>query len=167
MGVAEADYDNDGHPAIYITGYPSGALYRNNGDGPFTDVTAQAGVANRGEWGASAAWFDYDNDGRLDLFIANYAEFSFGDPRRCEFDGKPAYCAQTPIRAARRASITTTATEPLPTSEPPAELPLYPAGRSAWSRSTTMATGARICSSPATHLRTCCYATAAIARSRT
>jgi len=95
MGVAAADYDNDGHTDIYITGYPAGALYRNNGDGTFTDVTARAGVANRGEWGASAAWFDYDNDGRLDLFIANYAEFSFGDPRRCEFDGKPAYCAQT------------------------------------------------------------------------
>jgi hypothetical protein len=98
MGVAAADYDNDGHTDIYITGYPSGALFHNNGDGAFTDVTKQAGVANQGEWGASAAWFDYDNDGRLDLFIANYAEFSYDDPRRCDFEGKPAYCAQTAYR---------------------------------------------------------------------
>lgn len=98
MGIAAADYTNEGHTGIYITGYPSGVLYYNNGDGTFTDVTARAGVANQGEWGASAAWFDYDNDGRLDLFIANYAEFSFSDRRHCEFAGKPAYCAQTAYR---------------------------------------------------------------------
>ncbi|MCZ2149214.1 MAG: CRTAC1 family protein [Bryobacterales bacterium] len=98
MGAAAADYDNDGHTDIYITGYPAGILYRNNGNGTFTDVTARAGVSNQGEWGASAAWFDYDNDGRLDLFIANYAEFSFADPRHCEFAGSPAYCAQTAYR---------------------------------------------------------------------
>ncbi len=98
MGVSAADYDNDGYTDLYITGYPSGALYHNNGNGTFTDVTLKAGVANQGEWGASAAWFDYDHDGRLDLFIANYAEFSFADKRRCEFDGKPVYCAQTAYR---------------------------------------------------------------------
>ena len=98
MGVAAADYDNDGDTDLYISGYPSGALLRNNGDGTFTDATAGAGVPNQGEWGASAAWFDYDNDGRLDLFIANYAEFSFNDTRRCEFEGRPVYCAQTSYR---------------------------------------------------------------------
>ena len=98
MGVAAADYDNDGDTDLYISGYPSGALLRNNGNGTFSDATASAGVANQGEWGASAAWFDYDNDGRLDLFIANYAEFSFADPRRCEFEGRPVYCAQTSYR---------------------------------------------------------------------
>ncbi|MEO7650165.1 MAG: CRTAC1 family protein [Bryobacteraceae bacterium] len=95
MGAAVADYDNDGRPDIYVTGFPSSTLFHNNGDGTFRDVTAGAGVANSGEWGASAAWFDYDRDGRLDLFVANYAEFSFNDRRRCDFNGRPAYCAQT------------------------------------------------------------------------
>lgn len=95
MGAAAADYDNDGDTDVYLSGYPSGALFRNNGDGSFTDVTTVSGTANAGEWGASAAWFDSDNDGRLDLFIANYAAFSFGDSKRCQFDGKPVYCAQT------------------------------------------------------------------------
>lgn len=95
MGAAAADFDNDGFTDLYVSGFPAGALYRNNGNGTFTDITARAGVANAGEWGTSAAWFDFDNDGRLDLFIANYAEFSFRDTRRCEFEGRPVYCAQT------------------------------------------------------------------------
>ncbi|MBM3796754.1 MAG: CRTAC1 family protein [Acidobacteria bacterium] len=95
MGVATADYDNDGHTDVYLSGHPSGALFHNNGNGTFTNVTARAGTANDGEWGSSAAWFDFDNDGRLDLFIANYAHFSFDDKRRCEFEGRPVYCAQT------------------------------------------------------------------------
>lgn len=95
MGSAAADYDNDGYPDLYVTGYPAGALFHNNRDGTFTDVTATAGVANQGEWGASAAWFDFDRDGRLDLFVANYAAFSYDDVRRCEFGGQPTYCAQT------------------------------------------------------------------------
>jgi hypothetical protein len=95
MGVAAADFDNDGFTDVYITGYPSGALFRNNGDGTFRDITEASGTANAKEWGASAAWFDYDGDGRLDLFIANYAAFSYQDPMRCEFEGKPVYCAQT------------------------------------------------------------------------
>ena len=54
-----------------------------------------AGVENTGEWATSAAWFDYDRDGLLDLFVANYAEFSFNDKHRCDFAGRPVYCAQT------------------------------------------------------------------------
>ena len=95
MGVAAADYDNDGFPDLYITGYPASALYHNNRDGTFTDVTAKAGVSNSGRWGASAAWFDYDGDGRLDLFVANYAKFSFDGPQHCSYQGQPSYCAQT------------------------------------------------------------------------
>ena len=95
MGVAAADYNNDGHTDLYVTGYPSSALFHNNGDGTFRDITAQAGVPNTGEWGTSAAWFDYDRDGLLDLFVANYAKFSFDDKRRCDFAGRPVYCSQT------------------------------------------------------------------------
>jgi enediyne biosynthesis protein E4 len=95
MGIAAADYDNDGDTDIYVTGYPASVLFRNNGDGAFSDVTRAAGVGNAGEWATSAAWFDYDRDGLLDLFVANYAEFSYNDKHRCEFAGRPVYCAQT------------------------------------------------------------------------
>jgi hypothetical protein len=101
MGVAAADYDNDGYPDLYVTGYPAGALFHNNRNGTFTNVTATAGVANQGEWGASAAWFDYDRDGRLDLFIANYVQFSYDDPKHCEFAGEMTYCAQTAYQGSR------------------------------------------------------------------
>ncbi len=76
MGVAVGDYDNDGYPDLYVLGYGRAILYHNNGDGTFSDVTAKAGVANTGKWGSSAAWFDYNNDGYLDLVIANYVDWS-------------------------------------------------------------------------------------------
>jgi enediyne biosynthesis protein E4 len=76
MGVAVGDYDNDGFPDLLVLGYGRSILYHNNGDGTFTDVTARAGVQNSGLWASSAAWFDYDNDGKLDLVIANYVDWS-------------------------------------------------------------------------------------------
>lgn len=76
MGVAVGDYDNDGYPDMAVLGYARSILYHNNGDGTFTDVTSKAGVSNSGKWASSAAWFDYDNDGRLDLVIANYVDWS-------------------------------------------------------------------------------------------
>ena len=76
MGVAVGDYDNDGFPDLLVLGYQRCILYHNNGDGTFTDVTNRAGVGNVGKWGSSAAWFDYDNDGLLDLVIANYVDWS-------------------------------------------------------------------------------------------
>jgi enediyne biosynthesis protein E4 len=76
MGVAVGDYDNNGFPDLFVLGYGRCILYHNNGDGTFRDVTAQAGVENSGRWGSSAAWFDYDNDGRLDLLIANYVDWA-------------------------------------------------------------------------------------------
>jgi hypothetical protein len=94
MGVAAADYDNDGFQDLFVTGFPSCALFHNNGNGTFTDVTGKTGVQNSGKWAASATWFDYDRDGRLDLFICNYARFSFQDRHRCDFAGVPSYCEQ-------------------------------------------------------------------------
>jgi hypothetical protein len=76
MGVAVGDYDNDGFPDLLVLGYGRCILYHNNGDSTFTDVTARAGVQNSGLWASSAAWFDYDNDGKLDLIIANYVDWS-------------------------------------------------------------------------------------------
>src|SRR5262249_9038496 len=66
MGVATGDYDNDGFTDLDVTNYGRNMLYRNNGNGTFTDVTSRAGVAGGG-WSASAGFFDYDNDGKLDL----------------------------------------------------------------------------------------------------
>ncbi len=87
MGVAAADFDNDGYTDLFVTGYGANFLYRNNGDGTFTDVTRKVGVEGSG-WSTSAGWFDYDRDGRLDLFVARYMEWGFergaiycGDPR--------------------------------------------------------------------------------------
>jgi enediyne biosynthesis protein E4 len=76
QGVAVGDFDNDGYPDLYVTGYQNAILYHNNGDGTFTDVTAKAGVADDGGWSTSAGWFDYDKDGWLDLVVVNYIEWS-------------------------------------------------------------------------------------------
>ncbi len=94
MGVAVGDYDNDGHPDLFITGFPSSALFHNNGDGTFTEVTEKARVKNSGRWAASAAWFDYDRDGYLDLVVTNYVRFSFDDAKKCEVNGMRSYCEQ-------------------------------------------------------------------------
>jgi len=77
MGVAAADYDNDGHPDLYLSNFGPNVLYHNNGDGAFTDVTARAGVANGNKVGAGTAFLDLDGDGNLDLYAANYVEFTY------------------------------------------------------------------------------------------
>jgi hypothetical protein len=101
MGIAAADFDNDGYPDLYLTGYPASALFHNNRDGTFTDITEKAGVKNAGKWAASAAWIDYDRDGRLDLFVCNYVKFSYEETHRCEYQGARTYCAQTAYQGDR------------------------------------------------------------------
>ncbi len=76
QGVAVGDYNNDGSPDLYVTGYGRAILYRNNGNGTFTDVTTKAGVADDGAWSTSAGWFDFDKDGWLDLVVTNYLDWS-------------------------------------------------------------------------------------------
>jgi hypothetical protein len=82
MGVAVADYDNDGFPDLFVTNYGKNILYHNNGDGTFTDVTAKTGVAGGG-WSVSAGFFDYDNDGHLDLFVTRYMEWDTKHSKAC------------------------------------------------------------------------------------
>ena len=93
MGCAIADYDNDGYPDILVTAYGRCTLYHNNGNGTFTDVTDKAGVAAPG-WTTSAVWFDYDNDGRLDLFLCSFVQFSLANNVFCGDNklGKRFYC---------------------------------------------------------------------------
>ena len=78
MGVAVADYDNDGFEDIYVTAYGGNRLYHNNGDCTFSDVTANAGVGGGG-WSSSAAWVDLDNDGLLDLVVLRYVTWDWED----------------------------------------------------------------------------------------
>ena len=82
MGVAIADYDNDGFADLFVTSYGKNILYHNNGDGTFTDVTEKAGVAGGG-WSVSAGFFDYDNDGHLDLFVTRYMEWDTKHSKTC------------------------------------------------------------------------------------
>jgi hypothetical protein len=81
MGVAVADYDNDGRPDLFVAGVHRQFLYRNTG-GRFEDVTARAGVASD-EWAVGGGWFDYDNDGRLDLLVVNYTVWTPDFDRFC------------------------------------------------------------------------------------
>ena len=82
MGAAVGDYDNDGDLDLFLTAFGPDALFRNNGDGTFTDVTPQAGVSDP-LWSTSAAFLDYDRDGDLDLFVANYLDFTVADNKLC------------------------------------------------------------------------------------
>ena len=99
QGVCIGDYDNDGFEDIYVTYYGKNVLYHNNGDGTFSDVSEKAGVAgNRKAWGTGCAFVDYDRDGKLDLFVANYVDFDVttapgpGERASCMWKGVPVMC---------------------------------------------------------------------------
>jgi len=91
LGVCVGDYNNDGQPDIYLNNFGPNILYRNNGDGTFTDVTAKAGVAVGDHVGAGACFLDFDGDGHLDLFAANYVDFTFPKHEISHMNGFPSY----------------------------------------------------------------------------
>ena len=157
MGVAVGDYDNDGYPDLLVTAYGRCILYRNNGNGTFTDVTDEGRAWPRPGWTTSAVWFDYDNDGRLDLFVCSFVEFGAAKNVVCGDNklGRRYYCIPRVFK---------------PTAEPP--LPQQrrrhvhrgleghghraaPWARPwAWSRPTSTTTAAWTCSWPTTPCRT-------------
>jgi enediyne biosynthesis protein E4 len=93
MGVAVADYDNDGFPDIFVTAVGQSRLFHNTGQGRFVDVTEKAGLGGRDSFSTSAMWFDYDRDGRLDLFVCNYVKWSAEHDVFCSVDGThKSYC---------------------------------------------------------------------------
>jgi hypothetical protein len=99
QGTCVGDYDNDGFPDIYITGFGKNRLYRNQGNGTFREVAEQAGVAGTGkEWGTGCAFIDYDRDGKLDLMVSNYVHFDAVNPPEpgsetdCIWKGTPVMC---------------------------------------------------------------------------
>lgn len=90
IGVVAGDFDNDGHPDLYLCQWGKNVLYHNNGDGTFTDVTdtAHVGGLDYGEpFHTGAAWIDYDRDGRLDLFVCGYVKFRQDGLRYCQLSG--------------------------------------------------------------------------------
>jgi hypothetical protein len=93
LGVAVGDYDNDGHDDIFVSALGQSHLFHNNGNGTFTDVTRAAGLWGPNEFSTSAAWVDYDRDGKLDLVVANYVQWSIEGDLRCTLDGThKSYC---------------------------------------------------------------------------
>jgi len=101
MGVAVGDYDNDGYDDLFVTALGQSRLFHNNGNGTFTDVTQKAGLLGPKEFSTSAAWVDYDRDGKLDLVVANYVQWSIEGDLYCTLDGKSkSYCTPESYKGA-------------------------------------------------------------------
>jgi len=98
MGAAVGDYNNDGWPDLLVSCFGGVVLYRNNGDGTFTDVTKQSGLSSDSGWATGAAFGDYDNDGWADLFVSHYVALSlgnlpsFGSMKTCKYHGIDVQC---------------------------------------------------------------------------
>jgi len=102
MGVATGDFDNDGYMDLFVTGVNRNTLFHNNGDGTFTDITKRAGLlgsaSGKKTWSVSAAWVDYDRDGKLDLFVSSYVDWSMETNSLCGEEGRRLSCAPVSYR---------------------------------------------------------------------
>ncbi len=109
QGACAGDYDNDGFPDLSVTYYGQNRLFHNTGRGRFEDVTAAAGVSGpRTRWGTGCAFIDYDRDGRLDLFVANYIDLDLAtaptpDNGLCRYKGEPVACGPPGLTGGRNA----------------------------------------------------------------
>ena len=95
LGVTAGDFNNDGHQDLYISNFGPKVLYQNRGDGTFANVTREAGVADGDQFGAGAAFLDIDNDGHLDLYVANYVDFRYDNHVALTAQGVPVYASQS------------------------------------------------------------------------
>src|SRR5215469_1209464 len=101
LGVAVGDYDNDGFDDLFVTGLGQSHLFHNNGNGTFTDATKSAGMWGPSEFSTSAAWVDYDRDGKLDLVVANYVQWTEQTDLYCTIDGAhKSYCTPESYKGA-------------------------------------------------------------------
>ncbi len=101
LGAAVGDFDNDGHDDLLITAVGQSHLFHNNGNGTFTDVTRKAGLWGPNEFSTTAAWVDYDKDGKLDLVVANYVQWTPETDIYCTLDGtRKSYCTPESYKGA-------------------------------------------------------------------
>ena len=106
MGAVVGDYNNDGRPDLLVTCFGGVVLYRNNGNGTFSDVTKEAGLSGDSQWAAGAAFGDYDGDGWADLFVSHYVDFhlndlpTFGSARTCKYRGVDVQCGPRGLKGA-------------------------------------------------------------------
>jgi hypothetical protein len=110
QGGCVGDYDNDGYPDLLVTYWGQNVLYHNNGNGTFTDVTGKAGLRTAGEeWSTGCSFLDYDRDGKADLFVVRYVDFSYdsvprpGQGQFCQWKGINVMCGPRGLKAARNA----------------------------------------------------------------
>ena len=114
IGCCVADYDNDGNRDLFVTNFGLNVLYRNNGDGSFTDVTHDTGTLDEPCFSTGCAFADYNNDGWLDLVVVNYVLTDLETAPDCTQNGIPAYCRPEDFAPARMFSTRTMGTALLP-----------------------------------------------------